>query len=85
MFNLSIICQKSYYDLPGNFTVETIITGLAMANPVDVCVDFVVFTGLPYGNPVGKWIDFRFIFFSIFFRVGKSLACHSPAKWCLCA
>ena len=23
--------------------------------------------------------------FSIFFRVGKSLACHSPGKWCLCA
>ena len=42
-------------------------------------------TGLPYGNtaiPVGKWVEFlRFIFF----RVGKSLACHSPGKWCLCA
>ena len=35
--------------------------------------------------PVGKWVEFlRFIYF-IFFRVGKSLACHSPAKWCLCA
>ena len=31
-----------------------------------------IFTELP--NPVG-----------IFFRVGKSFACHSPAKWCLCA
>ena len=42
-------------------------------------------TGLPYGNtaiPVGKWVEFlRFIFF----RVGKSLACHSPGKWRLCA
>ena len=28
--------------------------------------------------PVGKWVGF-------FFRVGKSLACHSPSKWCLCA
>ena len=35
--------------------------------------------------PVGKWVEFlRFIIF-IFFRVGKSLACHSPGKWCLCA
>ena len=34
--------------------------------------------------PVGKWVGFvRLIFF--IFRVGKSLACHSPAKWCLCA
>ena len=32
--------------------------------------------------PVGKWVDFPFYFF---FRVGKSLACHSPGKWCLCA
>ena len=43
-----------------------------------------IITGLPYGNtaiPVGKWVEFlRFIFF----RVGKSLACHSPGKWCLC-
>ena len=35
--------------------------------------------------PVRKLVRFlRFLFF-IFFRVGKSLACHSPAKWCLCA
>ena len=34
-----------------------------------------------YGNPSRKMGRFlRFIF-----RVGKSLACHSPAKWCLCA
>ena len=40
-----------------------------------------IFTGLPYGNPSRKMGRFlRFIF-----RVGKSLACHSPAKWCLCA
>ena len=26
---------------------------------------------------------FNFYFFNIFFRVGKSLAFHSPAKWCL--
>ena len=48
-----------------------------------VCILYLV-TGLPYGNtaiPVGKWVEFlRFIFF----RVGKSLACHSPGKWCLC-
>ena len=40
-------------------------------------------TGLPYGNPSRKMG--RFIYFILFFRVGKSLACHSPAKWCLCA
>ena len=42
-----------------------------------------VITGLPYtAIPVGKWVEFlRFIFF----RVGKSLACHFPGKWCLCA
>ena len=28
---------------------------------------------------------FYFILFIFFFRVGKSLACHSPGKWCLCA
>ena len=26
-----------------------------------------------------------FYFFLFFFRVDKSLACHSPSKWCLCA
>ena len=31
-------------------------------------------------NPVGICVSFF-----RFFRVGKSLACHSPAKWCLCA
>ena len=49
------------------------------------CAVSILFTGLPYGNtaiPVGKWVEFlRFIFF----RVGKSLACHSPGKWCLWA
>ena len=34
-----------------------------------------------YGNPSRKMGRFlRFIF-----RVDKSLACPSPAKWCLCA
>ena len=49
-------------------------------------------TGLPY--PVGICVSFvgliLFILFSsffvfVFFRAGKSLACNSPAKWCLCA
>ena len=45
-----------------------------------------IITGLPYtAIPVEKWVEFlRFLNF-IFFRVDKSLACHSPAKWCLCA
>ena len=46
---------------------------------------FYFFTGLPYGKPSRKIGRFPFFFFSIFFRVGKSLACHSPGKWCLCA
>ena len=36
-----------------------------------------IFTGLPYGNPSRKMG--RFLRFVIF-RVGKSLACYSPAK-----
>ena len=44
--------------------------------------DSPLFTGLPYGKPSRKMG--RFLRF-IIFRVGKSLACHSPAKWCLCA
>ena len=28
---------------------------------------------------------FHFVGFFVIFRVGKSLACHSPAKWWLCA
>ena len=36
-------------------------------------------------NPVGVCVSFVCFIFIIFFRVGKSLACHSPAKWCLCA
>ena len=28
---------------------------------------------------------FFFLVFFFFFRVGKSFACHSPGKWCLCA
>ena len=28
---------------------------------------------------------FLLFFCFLFFRVGKSLACHSPGKWCLCA
>ena len=45
--------------------------------------NFHLVTGLPYGNPSEKFGRFfRFIFI---FRVGKSLACHSPGKWCLWA
>ena len=43
-----------------------------LPNPVGICVSFLGFILFSY-------------FFKIFFRVGKSLACHSPAKWCLCA
>ena len=39
-------------------------------------------TGLPYGNPSLKMDGICWCFF---FRVGKSLACHSPGKWYLCA
>ena len=58
-----------------------------------------IITGLP--NPVGISVSFhgfllgclwqssrkmgRLLLFFFIFRVGKSLACHSPAKWCLCA
>ena len=43
--------------------------------------NFHLVTGLPYDNPSQKFGRFfRFIFI---FRVGKSLACHSPGKWCL--
>ena len=31
------------------------------------------------------YLFYLFLFFCFFFRVGKSLACHSPGKWCLCA
>ena len=43
--------------------------------------NFHLVTGLPYSNHSQKFGRFfRFIFI---FRVGKSLACHSPGKWCL--
>ena len=45
-----------------------------------------LFTGLPYGNPSLEMegiCSVLLLFF--FFRVGKSLACHSPGKWYLCA
>ena len=41
----------------------------------------VLVTGLPC--PVRKCVLFVSLFF-VFFRVMKSLACHFPAKWCLC-
>ena len=52
-------------------------------NAIRVTMTFDAITGLPYtAIPVGKWVEFlRFIFF----RVGKSLACHFPGKWFLCA
>ena len=56
---------------------------VAYGNPVGKWVDYFFFTGLPMANPVEVCVDF--VVFFIFFRVGKSLACHSPAKWWLCA
>ena len=45
-------------------------------------------TGLPVWQSQSEsgWgiCFFSFLFF-FFFRVGKSLACHCPAKWYLCA
>ena len=37
--------------------------------------------GCQYGKP-SRNLGWYFFFL---FRVNKSLACHSPAKWCLCA
>ena len=45
-------------------------------------VSHALITGLPYGKPsleMGGICSVLFFFF--FFRVGKSLACHSPGKW----
>ena len=42
-----------------------------------------VFTGLPGGKP-SQDLCLISCFFNFFFRVGKSLAYQSPAKWCLC-
>ena len=40
--------------------------------------------GCQYGNPSRKVGGIcLFYLFYFFFRVGKSLACHSPGKWCL--
>ena len=92
--SLPIFKRRVYFSNVGKYFTNSYCVGIAVlllgclwANPVEACVLFVcfLFTGLPYGNtaiPVGKWVEFlRFIFF----RVGKSLACHSPGKWRLCA
>ena len=43
------------------------------------------FYWVAYGKPSrGLRLVCLFYFFYFFFRVGKSLACHSPGKWCLC-
>ena len=54
-------------------------------------LNFLFLLGCQYGNPTRKmgnislfFICFKF-FLNFFFRVGKSLVCDSPAKWCLCA
>ena len=52
-----------------------------------------IFTGFPvwqYQSPANQppasiTSQYHIIFFSFFSRVGKSLACHFPGKWCLCA
>ena len=41
--------------------------------------------GCQYGNPSRKVGGICLFYLLIFFRVGKSLACHFPGKWCLCA
>ena len=40
---------------------------------------------LQYSSSYSGTVNGRAIFSFFFFRVGKSLACHSPGKWCLCA
>ena len=65
-----------------NFLTGFVTPPALIKGPGSQFVDDTFFTGLLYGNPVGKWVAFVGCFF---FRVGKSLARHSPAKWCLCA
>ena len=58
---------------------------------LDIMVDKMkILLGCQYGNPsrkVGGICLFYFFqfFYCFIFHVGKSLACHSPGKWCLCA
>ena len=79
----------SFFSSPAKYVIESevniltdsskfestfsLLLGCLWANPVQVCVLFVCF------------LFFLFFSFFFFFRVGKSFACHSPGKWCLCA
>ena len=60
-----------------------------------ICLCATFITGLPMGKPsrglhlvclfyLFYYFYFLFFIIIIFFLVGKSLACHSPGKWCLC-
>ena len=71
-----------FYEIPQS--VEWARTeSLPRPIPLNILMAFLL--GCRTAIPVEKWVEFlRFIIF-IFFRVGKSLACHFPAKWCLCA
>ena len=66
-----------------NLYIYILITGLL--NPVGICGAFRRFLLGCLWQTQSESV-FNFVgFFVIFFRVGKSLARHSPAKWCLCA
>ena len=73
-------------------SLKVTIYWVAYGNPVGKWVDclFLFFTGLPvWQSQLESGWDlfvFSFFFFLVFFfPVGKSLACHSPGKWCVYA
>ena len=67
------------------FIAIFLVTGLPYGNPSrkvgGVCSVLFFFCWVAsMANPVGICVPFRRFIIFIFFRVGKSLACHSPAK-----
>ena len=52
---------------------------------LDSLLAYCFVTGLPYGNPSLKMDGICSVLLFFFFRVGESLACHSPGKWYLSA
>ena len=78
------------YILESNFVRIFLFFELTPQQGTHICINLHQFAQCVYIVFVIYWVaksgwNLRIIFTYFFFRVGKSLACHSPAKWCLCA
>ena len=78
------LLNQLWFDVFGDLSLQTCYTCISVVY-LKCFKAFFVFTGPQWESGWDLFVLFYLFYFIFFFCVGKSLACHSPGKWYLCA